>query len=159
MAFRLLAARLAVTLDQVAEEESARCCLAPAATLDQAATVSRLAQSDAWPLAAESGSEARSPGATESAGRSLQIRAANLDQDDREKAVILGQDAHQKAANLGQDVRGMAAADAQDDQVLVDRNRDLPGGMGEKVGDRANCYQDALRDRHCNTIFQRVLMP
>ena len=69
MAFRLLAARLAVnpglvpaesqslavSLDQVAEVESARCCLVPVATLDQVAAVSRLAQSDVWPLEAESG--------------------------------------------------------------------------------------------------------
>ena len=69
MAFRLLAARLAVnpglvpaesqslavSLDQVAEEESARCCLAPAATLDQVVAVSLLAQSDVWPLEEESG--------------------------------------------------------------------------------------------------------
>ena len=78
MAFRLLAARLAVnpdqvpvesqslavSLDQVAEVESAACCLVPAATLDQD-VVEPQAQSDAWPLAAKSRSEARPPGVTE----------------------------------------------------------------------------------------------
>jgi hypothetical protein len=55
MAFRLLAARLAENLDQVAEEESVTCCLVPAATLDQVVAVSLLAQSDVWPLEEESG--------------------------------------------------------------------------------------------------------
>ena len=73
--------------------------------------------------------------------------------------VILGQDARQKAANLGQDVRGMAAADAQGVRALVDRNRDLPVGMDERVGDRANCYQDARQDHRCNTRFLHVRVP
>jgi hypothetical protein len=114
VAFRPLAACLAVNLGLVPVELSATYCQAPVATLDPARAVSQ-AQLDASPQEEESGSAARFPVAERSAEQSSLEVVADLGRVCLERQVDLDRVRQEVLVGPDQDRLGVLRSGAKDD--------------------------------------------